>query len=255
MSWSREQCQLLIEEVQKYTCLYAVKSPHYKNTHARQTALEHIQESLQLIKPNVSIGNIKAKFNGLKSNFQVEYRKWNSSRCSGAGDDENNSIYTPTIWYFKMMFFLLDHVQVRSAIDSMAEEVETSQDVADRDSVLQEFSDDGRFEVEFSTQKETEDVPSTSSCTPSARPKKRRRNIEDCGDLNLMKETSKTLATITETITKLNQPDNEIENEDDTLAKFIVTKLKKIKNENVRLETEEEIVTILYAVIKKSNKL
>ncbi|KAF5305357.1 hypothetical protein FQR65_LT18710 [Abscondita terminalis] len=133
MSWSREQCQLLIEEVQKYPCLYAVKSPHYKNKHARQTALEHIQESLQLIKPNVSIGDIKAKFNGLKSNFQV------------------GLIYTPTIWYFKMMFFLLDHVQVRSAIDSMAEEVETSQDVADRDSVLQEFSDDDRFEVEFST--------------------------------------------------------------------------------------------------------
>ncbi|KAF5302665.1 hypothetical protein FQR65_LT19081 [Abscondita terminalis] len=159
MSWSREQCQLLIEEVQKYPCLYAVKSPHYKNKHARQTALEHIQESLQLIKPNVSIGDIKAKFNDSLCRFGLQSIQWQRK-------------------------------------------LKPLKDVADRDSVLQEFSDDDRFEVEFSHQKETEDVPSTSSCTPSARPKKRRRNIEDCGDLNLMKETSKTLATITETITK-----------------------------------------------------
>ena len=122
MSWSRQQCETLIEEYQKYARLYGVKSPQYKNKHARQSALEKILEQLEPLRANVTLTEIKAKISGMRTNFLSEFRKWNASKHSGAGEDSVSifilrlnvgsikillQTYVPTIWYFKKFFFYL----------------------------------------------------------------------------------------------------------------------------------------------------
>ena len=87
MSWSREQCVVLIEEYKKNPRLYAIKSQLHKNTHARQAALENIKAALINVKPSVTIAEIKSKFNGLKTNFLTEYKKWKVSKHSGIEED------------------------------------------------------------------------------------------------------------------------------------------------------------------------
>ncbi|XP_044749767.1 uncharacterized protein LOC123310365 [Coccinella septempunctata] len=115
MSWSRDQVSLLIEEYHKYPCLYAVKSPMYKNEHARNTAIEAIEASLKTLRPSVTSQEIKSKFQALKTNFLNEHRKHVQSMKSGAGQDE---IYIPSLWYFNSMKFIVDHVDVRTSFYS-----------------------------------------------------------------------------------------------------------------------------------------
>lgn len=88
MSWSREQVEILLEEYEKFPCLYAIQSPLYKNKHARLDALEKIQEALRIVKPNISIIDIKAKLNGLRNTFFAEKKKTEASLRSGSGTDD-----------------------------------------------------------------------------------------------------------------------------------------------------------------------
>ncbi|VEN56299.1 unnamed protein product, partial [Callosobruchus maculatus] len=76
-----------------------------------------------VLKPAVSIPDIKTKINGLRTTFLAEYRKYESSLRSGMSVEE---IYKPSIWYFEKMYFILDHCQVRAAIDTIGESSATS---------------------------------------------------------------------------------------------------------------------------------
>lgn len=132
MSWSRQEVHLLIQEYQKHPCLYAVKTPAYKNKHARIQALNQIHTNLRKLKPEVSINDIKTKFAALKSTFLNEHRKTEESKNSGVGEESVSShyylfmfveifyfqLYTPTLWYYEQMYFVLEHQAPRQAIDS-----------------------------------------------------------------------------------------------------------------------------------------
>jgi translation initiation factor IF-3 len=76
---------MLIDEYQNHPCLYAVKSPQYKNKHVRQTALERIEYLLIKMKPQIIKNDIKIKWNGIRNNFLNEYKKVKNSKVSGAG--------------------------------------------------------------------------------------------------------------------------------------------------------------------------
>lgn len=88
MSWSHEQVNVLIEEYHKHPCLYAVKSQLYTNKHARQSALEEVNRALKVVRPSVTIAEIKSKFAGLKATFLNEHKKHLKSIRSGMEDDE-----------------------------------------------------------------------------------------------------------------------------------------------------------------------
>jgi translation initiation factor IF-3 len=79
---------MLIDEYQNHPCLYAVKSPHYKNKHVRQKSLKAIEASLRKTKSHISQHDIKIKWNGLRNNFFNERRKVRNSKVSGAGESE-----------------------------------------------------------------------------------------------------------------------------------------------------------------------
>nr|CAI5842497.1 unnamed protein product [Callosobruchus analis] len=93
MSWSREQVQALIEQYRQNPCLYAVRSAAYKNRHARQAALETIHANIAALRPSVTMAEIKTKFQGLRSTFTAEHKKYQSSLRSGAGTDQVCIIY------------------------------------------------------------------------------------------------------------------------------------------------------------------
>lgn len=88
MSWSREQVEILLEEYEKYPSLYAIQNPLYKNKHARLEALQKIQGVLCIVKPNVTIADIKAKLTGLRNTFFAEKKKKEASLRSGSGTDD-----------------------------------------------------------------------------------------------------------------------------------------------------------------------
>lgn len=79
---------MLIELYREHPCLYAVKSIEYKNKYTRNSALEQIHSELKLIRPCVSLIDIKSKFNNIRTNFLSEHRKYVNSLKSGIGTDE-----------------------------------------------------------------------------------------------------------------------------------------------------------------------
>ncbi|KAB0804472.1 hypothetical protein PPYR_01442 [Photinus pyralis] len=103
-----EDCEVLIDEYQK-------------------TALEAIRDVLKQIRPTVTIADVKAKFNGLRTNFLNEYKKYEATLVSGTGDD---NVYRPTIWYFDRLHFLLDNAAVRESYDFLTQQQEVTDDLA-----------------------------------------------------------------------------------------------------------------------------
>ncbi|KAF5275500.1 hypothetical protein FQR65_LT16633 [Abscondita terminalis] len=184
MSWSWNEVNRLIEEFQKYPCLYATKSANYKNKHARITALNNIKQALETFKPEISITDIKGKFHALKCTFLTEHRKHEASLSSGAGGD---TVYTPTLWYFDKISFILEHQTPRQSTDSYSlineTETESQNEIEDDDVVMEyEIQDDNTLKV-ISKKPSKDcgsslyDTPSTSrSSSPSTEPKKRKQN-------------------------------------------------------------------------------
>ncbi|KAF5287725.1 hypothetical protein FQA39_LY15745 [Lamprigera yunnana] len=88
MGWSQEHVQSLIECYRANECLYMVTSPRYKNKHARSAALEQIVKCLKSLGRNCTIADIKSKWNGPRTNYLSECRKYESTQKSGAGADD-----------------------------------------------------------------------------------------------------------------------------------------------------------------------
>ncbi|CAH1102248.1 unnamed protein product [Psylliodes chrysocephalus] len=122
MSWSRQQVEELIDAYFEHPCLYNVHLKLYHNKHARNAALEIIKEALSTVRPGITIPEIKSKWNGLKTNCSTEHKKIQQSQTSGAGTDD---IYTPSIWYYSKLSFLLDYTKPRKSMDSISDQVES----------------------------------------------------------------------------------------------------------------------------------
>ncbi|KAF5282485.1 hypothetical protein FQR65_LT14294 [Abscondita terminalis] len=268
MSWSREQVSCLIEAYEKHRCLYAVKSKEYKNKHSRTRALEDIQKLLVVIKPNVNVNDIKAKFHGLKTNFLTEYRKHQKSIRSGAGDDD---IYIPTIWYYEKMHFLLEHCVVRASTDTIPQtsgagssgsegilDVDSQQNNMEDDYNTQ--TDDSPLEMELpaSTSSASEvplitvqhelgnSTPSQSSSQTGNRKKRLNsdRAIEDATD------AIKTMSGILKD--KRSKSQTTPRNGFDIFGEYVASKLKQMRPE-IAEEVEEKIILLLFQGMKKSN--
>ncbi|KAJ3661735.1 hypothetical protein Zmor_006122 [Zophobas morio] len=260
MSWSRQQCETLIEEYQKYACLYAVKSPQYKNKHARQSALEKIQEQLEPLRANVTLAEIKAKIS--------EFRKWNASKHSAAGEDSVSifilrlnvgsikillQTYVPTICSDSLTWSDRSDKENNSMPQTNMMESETGEHSTEEDVHAEDYvvSPTGVLEVDDGS---LAPGVSSDSTTPQAKKLKvRHRATPDC---NIMKEASKALTAISNSINKkaaVAVTAQTVANE--TLAQFIVTKLEQITDYDIRLEAEEAITSKLYECIKKCRNI
>ncbi|KAK4887401.1 hypothetical protein RN001_003672 [Aquatica leii] len=128
MLWTTESVNILIDEYQKYQCLYITKHPLYHNRSARTDALKNISTVIDLIRPGTTIDEIKSKWSSLRSTYICEKRKYETSFKSGSG---TSSVYKPSLWYFNRMMFLNEHVASRPSTSSFSEENSPSPTISD----------------------------------------------------------------------------------------------------------------------------
>lgn len=85
--------------------------------------------------------------------------------------------------------------------------------------------------------------------TPSQRNKgKRKSNISD----TLVEKATKSLEQISAAVNSANTESQKLD-DDDILAKVIASKLKKIKNTKLKLQTEQSIFNIIYDAMNKDD--
>ncbi|KAF5285977.1 hypothetical protein FQA39_LY16488 [Lamprigera yunnana] len=157
MGWSQEHVQALIECYRANECLYMVTSPWYKNKHARSAVLQQIVECLKSLGRKCTIAEIKSKWNGLRTNYLSECRKYESTQKSGAGADD---ILKPSLWYFDLMRFIDKYSNPRQSID-----------VLDITAIIDNKNDEinnGNGEVVFEYMDESDIENHNSSFSPPA---------------------------------------------------------------------------------------
>ncbi|KAK5648030.1 hypothetical protein RI129_002922 [Pyrocoelia pectoralis] len=267
MSWNREEVLLVIEQYQKWPCLYAVRSKEYKNKHARVKALEEVFQAVKLVKPSISQTEIKTKFANLKTTFMQEYRKYRESFKSVAGTED---VYTPTLWYFQQMMYVADHNQIRPAVDS----IETNnEDGASDDEVGLEAdtcsgsTNSNDIEVLLSSYhftfslicivfKDTmvwegtvEELGTLENCatsTPANRATKRKANS---GDLNVYLKSANSAISDMRTTVLQNAAAKKPKNA--AFGAYVAEKLTEITDPNLRLEAEYKINQVLYNAVRQ----
>ncbi|XP_031327891.1 uncharacterized protein LOC116176413 isoform X1 [Photinus pyralis] len=273
MSWSREQVTMLIEVYKNHPCLYVVKSPQYKNKHARNAALTDICSKLEAVKAGVTIADVKNKFAALRQNFLVEYRKHENSMKSGSGTDQVNAnlhcnksyssknvcfkVYIPTIWYYDLMLFVLEHSIAKTAIydsipkplspslssDSNIESLEFT-DISQLEVVYEDEPDDSQTEEEpvnggASNVHVIEQTPQTSR--PQSQLKRKKGN-----EIDYLADASRAINEIANAVAR-KKPDVSTIKADriDVFLKYIEPKLRRIKNDDLLDKIESDIVHII----------
>ncbi|CAH1107762.1 unnamed protein product [Psylliodes chrysocephalus] len=263
MSWTRQEVSILIEEYQKYPCLYQVKDKQYKNKHARMRALVSIKNALTPMKEDVEIPEIKSKFNNLKTNVLQEYRKVQKSKSSGSGTDE---LYEPTLWYYRAMLFVLDHTVPRKALDSLSEDIF---DELRDENVSQTYTvmNDGELfeeEIELEQGENIENIRPNISSSDSERPQSsstilsnaqvtptfqnnetsgprrgKKRNIDE--ESRYLMETANAMKNISSYIGQEKEKKEEEKDESEIFGNFVASKMRQISDESIKLETEQKI--------------
>ncbi|KAK9738520.1 Zinc finger, C2H2 type [Popillia japonica] len=268
---SNFELRLHDQQYKQQPCLYTVRSKEYRNKHARIRALENIQRALYLLKPDVTVADIKAKFQGLKTNFLTEYRKHEKSLKSGAGEDD---VYHPTLWYYNDMFFILEHCIPRRSTDSLSfnepprsgssqSESYTSNvddiEYESQDDIIQENSE-GDYEIQRDrtlTQRRDSLPPCTVTLSDNAEgsSSSSRKKIKNDSSTKSIQEAASAIKMISTAIQARNKEKPIIAQTTqpaDIFSAFVASKLKQM-NPQVANEVEEKITLLLFEGIKKTN--
>uniref|UniRef100_A0A1Y1MIF0 MADF domain-containing protein n=1 Tax=Photinus pyralis TaxID=7054 RepID=A0A1Y1MIF0_PHOPY len=109
--WTKSLTITLIGLYEHHLCLYDVKNKFYSNKHARVEALNTIVGRLNE-EPgvNFTVDDVKKKIANLRSQFNHELSKINSSKRSGGGTDD---LYEPSVWWFEYMAFIKKFIKTR----------------------------------------------------------------------------------------------------------------------------------------------
>ncbi|KAL1492524.1 hypothetical protein ABEB36_010765 [Hypothenemus hampei] len=260
---------------------------------------------------NVSIAEIKSKFNNLRTTFLVQHRKYLSSLKSGSGSDD---IDRPSLWYYKDILFVAEHCMPRPSKDSLSITSLNNQDNGwdqdnlnydenermdiennvfdptelsislDTDRYELDIQEDSTDELEIPQQKriniqniETIRTPniatrlsrpssiSTDMATPSTSrthsesssgKKKKRKKSTDDGNF-FMSKASNALTTLTNVLARDDNPKPvEIslpkKTSMRTFSEFVESQLEFLMgDEELLLETQQEILTTIWAARKK----
>lgn len=100
--------EFLIECIELYRdlpALWQIKNKLYHDREKKSMAYDLLLAKYNEMFPRATKEDLKKKFNSLRTNYRKELKKHVNSLKSGAGTD---SVYVPTLWYFKEMNFLRD---------------------------------------------------------------------------------------------------------------------------------------------------
>ena len=115
-NWSRDSVLKFIELYKSYECLWRIKSKEYSNRILKDKAYVEMVHFVKEIDSSANRETVTKKINALRTNFRKELKKVESSKTSGAGEED---IYVPKLWYYHELMFLRDQELPRSAISNI----------------------------------------------------------------------------------------------------------------------------------------
>ena len=115
-SWSRDSVLKFIELYKSYECLWRIKSKEYSNRILKDKAYVEMIHFVKEIDSSANHETVTKKINALRTNFRKELKKVESSKTSGAGEED---IYVPKLRYYHELF-LRDQELPRSAISNIS---------------------------------------------------------------------------------------------------------------------------------------
>ncbi|KAF5297596.1 hypothetical protein FQA39_LY12072 [Lamprigera yunnana] len=250
MSWSHEEVICLIEDYRKWLNLYKVKSVNYKNRNLRKTALESIENSLKKSKPNITSTEIQNKFQSLKQNALKEYKKWKNSYKSGAGEDK---VYEPSLWYFQIISFVIADNVPRESQDTLDGTENTETQIQEFDSIMDPSINEHESEYEEVYSGIVSPDGSVSLGVPFASNNEKRSHsaMSVPDDSQFLQAVSGTLNNINKQLT-VSSPPQHIKTSIESFGDYIVGKLERINNDEVR---DEVIVAIVNKTLRKCKEL
>ncbi|KAK9719192.1 Alcohol dehydrogenase transcription factor Myb/SANT-like [Popillia japonica] len=251
MSWSRQQVELLIEGFQNNPCLCDVKAKNYKNKYARNEALKNILEMVLPIKKDVTINDLKTKWNGLRTNFLHEHKKVIGSTKSGCGKDEASvdTIEESRLSIDTIEVTELDDRNYEIAEDNFTENIYNDTDAAESTTsiVVHQVSDaidqDGYIIPVLS--------PTSSESTSKERSNERKQAKKRRAVPEMEFTIIENAATAISNITNVSEKRGTVKQTTLIAGEYIVSKLADIKNENLRNEAEFEIIKLLHEYVNK----
>ncbi|KAF2896696.1 hypothetical protein ILUMI_09477 [Ignelater luminosus] len=221
---------------------------------------------MKTVRPHTSIAEIKSKFQSLKTNFLTEYKKVESSKTTGTGEDD---VYIPTLWYFDKLQFLLDHSVPRrtedsidavifQATDEMEENrpMETSQVYDEVNDVIYDFTssvNEGEVQVDV-TNKAPIITPGTSksstpassqSGTPGANQLEKKSKV---AETQVFEEATTVLESLVKSLETPSQT-TAMKSSEDVFGELVATKLKVIENAKIKNKLEAQILDMTYKAI------
>ncbi|XP_031347811.1 uncharacterized protein LOC116174125 isoform X2 [Photinus pyralis] len=231
--WTKSLTITLIGLYEHHLCLYDVKNKFYSNKHARVEALNTIVGRLNE-EPgvNFTVDDVKKKIANLRSQFNHELSKINSSKRSGGGTDD---LYEPSVWWFEYMAFIKKFIKTRKGKSNL--ESQTQMDTAHNNCLY----DVETTESEAGTAMEFSESELMNNTQITHVPKSKRTKHEEDG---ILQSSLNILSDIQNSI----QPTDVNTME---YARYIARELLTIDDAELLNDAKHEINNILYLYKKK----
>lgn len=117
----RERLEEFIEGYRNEPCLWKTKSKEYHDRSKKDCAYKRLLPIYKGIDAKATRETVVKKINNLRSCYKKELNKIKASEKSGAGTDE---IYTPKLWYFNLLTFLMEQEIPRTSTSNLSEKDE-----------------------------------------------------------------------------------------------------------------------------------
>ncbi|XP_066993395.2 uncharacterized protein [Anabrus simplex] len=253
--WSKEAVSVLIDEYQKHPCMYVAKSPLYHNRKARRDAENKIADVVSEIRPNTNPNEVKAKINGLRTQFTNERNKYMKSCHSGMGLDDT---YKPSFAWYERMQFLADHVSARnrkSNLDSSLNEDMQGDHYINEETKEETAGTTGLFIDDVLCVYEGEEEANIPGPGTASNVRLHADTANESGESSKKKrkKTCPEDVVLASAATVLQSFSCKKEEDDDDFARFISSSVRKIRNKTLRLQTKHDILKIIMEAEIKDN--
>ena len=113
--WTRIDIRALIEMYKGFPVLWDVSHAENKSRKSKVTAFNKLHTQFEIIK-NVSKDALQAKIHSLRTIYQKEHKKVQTSMRSGMGSED---IHIPKLWFYDLMSFINNGSQERTSASNI----------------------------------------------------------------------------------------------------------------------------------------
>ncbi|XP_073416310.1 uncharacterized protein [Dendrobates tinctorius] len=228
-----------IELYRSFPCLWKVKCADYSNRQKKAEAYETLVNLCKTVCPAATVELVKHKISNLRTVFKRQLKKMESSRTSGASDDD---VYIPRLWYFDLLKFTIDQDEQIQCVFNYPETYDERPEEENTDDSLESAGENTNIaqvcirsppqeiiEIQHHQQKQQQAPIPVSS-------QKKRKPVNDDLSRQLLSEAAAVL--------------NQKEDEFDAFGVTVAAKLRKMDDKQ-RLLSEVLITDILFKGMMK----